>query len=69
VQGPASLVLVTEDSVLAQVHLQLTPIEWQLDSVQRVATIQRIVERVGFEGTTGQVSIRFHSIAESGVRI
>jgi hypothetical protein len=55
-----------EDSVLAQVQAkQLTPVEWeQLDSVQRVAAILRIVERVGFEGTTGQVSIRFHPVPE-----
>jgi len=60
-----------EDSVLAHVQAkQLTPIEWeQLDSVQRVAAIQRIVERVGFEGTTGRVSIRFHPIPESGGRL
>jgi site-specific DNA recombinase len=58
-----------EDSVLAQVQAkQLTPIEWeQLGSVQRVAAIKRIVERVGFEGTTGRVSIRFHPIPELGV--
>jgi hypothetical protein len=37
--------------------------------VQRVAAIQRIVERVGFEGTTGQVCIRFHPIPEPGVRL
>ena len=57
-----------EDSVLAHVQAkQLTPLEWErLDSVQRVAAIQRIVERVGFEGTTGQVSIRFHSIPNPG---
>ena len=60
-----------EDSVLAHVQAkQLTPIEWeQLDSMQRVAAIQRIVERVGFEGTTGRVSIRFHAIPEPGVRL
>jgi hypothetical protein len=59
-----------EDSVLAHVQAkQLTPVEWeQLDAVQRVTTIQRIVERVGFEGTTGQVSIRFHPIPEPGDR-
>lgn len=58
-----------EDSVLAHAQAkQLTPIEWErLDSMQRVAAIQRIVERVGFEGTTGQVSIRFHPIPEPGV--
>jgi site-specific DNA recombinase len=57
-----------EDSVLAHVQAkQLTPIEWeQLDSLQRVAAIQRLVERVGFEGTTGRVSIRFHPIPEPG---
>jgi site-specific DNA recombinase len=60
-----------EDSVLAHVQAkQLTPIEWeQLDCAQRVAAIQRIVERVGFEGTTGQVSIRFHPIPEPGVAL
>jgi site-specific DNA recombinase len=60
-----------EDSVLAHVQAkQVTPIEWeQLDSVQKVAAIQRIVERVGFDGTTGQASIRFHPIPEPGVRL
>ena len=57
-----------EDSVLAHVQKkQPTPVDWkQIDSVQRVAAIQRIVERVGFEGTTGRVSIRFHPIPEPG---
>jgi len=59
-----------EDSVLAQVHAkQLTTVEWeQLDSVQRVAAIQRIIKRVCFDGTTRQVSIRFHPIPETGDR-
>jgi hypothetical protein len=54
-----------EDSVLARVQAQqLIPIEWeQLDAVQRVATIQRIVERVGFDGNTGQVLLRFRADA------
>jgi site-specific DNA recombinase len=60
-----------EDSVLAQIQAkQLTPIEWeQLDSVQRVAAFHRIVERVGFEGTTGRLSIRFHPIPQPEVRL
>jgi site-specific DNA recombinase len=58
-----------EHSVLAHVQAkQLTPIEWeQLDCVQRVTAMRRIVERVGFEGTTGRVSIRFHPIPDPGV--
>jgi len=55
-----------EDAVLAQ--LQATPPsnspphQWNdLDPVQRIATLRSMVERVGFDGATGEVSIRFHS--------
>jgi hypothetical protein len=60
-----------EDSVLAQVQAkQLTPMEWeQLDPLQRFAAIQGIVERVGLEGTTRKVSIRFHTIPEPIVQL
>ncbi|MEO8036750.1 MAG: zinc ribbon domain-containing protein, partial [Acidobacteriota bacterium] len=53
-----------EDSVLAQIRLkQVIPFEWEgLDALQRINAIQTMVERVGFNGVTRQVSIRFHPI-------
>ncbi|MEO8052891.1 MAG: recombinase family protein [Acidobacteriota bacterium] len=60
-----------EDSVLAQIRAkQLTSFEWEkMDSTQRVEVIHTIVERVGFDGATGQVSIRFRSIPDSGAQL
>ncbi len=60
-----------EDSVLARVQAnQLALPDWeQLDSPQRVAARQTVVERVGFEGATGRVSIRFHAVPESGAQL
>ncbi len=60
-----------EESVLAHVQSsQLALTEWeQLDSTQRLAAIQTIVERVGFDGASGQVSIRFRSIQDSGSQL
>jgi site-specific DNA recombinase len=54
-----------EDSVLDQITAkQLGPAEWeQLDPAQRVTAIQAMIERVGFDGITMQVSIRFHPVA------
>jgi hypothetical protein len=54
-----------EDSVLAHVQeKQPTPVDWkQLDCRQRVAAIQTILERVGFDGNTRQVSLRFRADA------
>jgi hypothetical protein len=38
--------------------------EWeQMDRSIQLETIQTIVERVGYDGTSRQVSIRFHSTA------
>ena len=56
-----------EDAVLAQLRATpaaaLAPIPWdELDPIQRIAALQSMVERVGFNGATGQVSIRFHAI-------
>jgi len=55
-----------EDSVLAQLRAkQLVSFEWDLmDSTQRVDAIHTVVQRVGFDGHTRQVSICFHSIQD-----
>ena len=37
------------------------PSEWeQLDRSRQIETIQTMVERIGYDGRTRQVSIRFH---------
>lgn len=57
-----------EDSVITQITAkQLAPAAWErLDPAQRVAEIQTLVERIGFDGVTRQVSIRFHPLTETG---
>jgi site-specific DNA recombinase len=57
-----------EESVLAQIREQQRGIvdakEWeQMDRTRRVAAIQTIVERIGYDGAARQVSIRFHTAA------
>ena len=38
-----------------------SPSEWeQLDRSEQIETIQAMVERIGYDGRTRQVSIRFH---------
>jgi hypothetical protein len=42
----------------------LEPSEWrQLDRARQVEAIQAIVERIGYDGTARQISIRFHQPA------
>ena len=54
-----------EDSILAQLRTtqpaMAIPSEWeQLDRSGQIETIQTMVERIGYDGRTRQVSIRFH---------
>jgi len=54
-----------EDSIVAQLRLtqpgMASPSEWeQLERGVQIETIQAIVERIGYDGRTRQVSIRFH---------
>ena len=54
-----------EDSVLGQIQTaqpaRWTSLPWeQLDSAQQVDAIHAMVERISYDGTTRQVSIRFH---------
>ena len=54
-----------EESVLAQIRATQRGIfdlrEWeQTDRTRQVEAIQSIVERVGYDGATQQISIRFH---------
>lgn len=37
----------------------------QMDRARQVEAMQAIVERVGYDGTAGQVSIRFHAEAQA----
>lgn len=60
---PASKI---EDAVLAQIQATPSsdsrPHQWDdLDSTQRIGALRSMVERVSFDGATGEVSIRFHS--------
>ena len=53
-----------EDSILGQIQTaqpaRWTSLQWeQLDSAQQVQVVQALVERIGYEGTARQVSIRF----------
>ena len=59
-----------EDSVITQITLkQLAPADWErMNATERVAEIQTTVERIGFNGITRQVSIRFHPLTETGAR-
>src|SRR4051812_29191617 len=54
-----------QDSILAQLRrtqpATAIPSEWeQLDRGGQIETIQAMVKRIGYDGRTGQVSIRFH---------
>jgi hypothetical protein len=54
-----------EESVLGRIreaqHGNLAPGEWeQMDRTGQIEAIRSIVERIGYDGTTRQVSIRFH---------
>ncbi len=54
-----------EESVLGRVREAQRGIadhsEWeQMDRTQQVEAVQAIVERVGYDGAAGQISIRFH---------
>jgi site-specific DNA recombinase len=55
-----------EESVLGRIreahHGVFDRSEWeQMDRAQNVEAIQAVVERVGYDGTARQVSIRFHA--------
>jgi site-specific DNA recombinase len=54
-----------EESVLGRIreaqHGMLSPSEWdQMDRTGQVEAIRSIVERIGYDGTTRLISIRFH---------
>ena len=54
-----------EESVLERIREtqpgSLDPSEWeQMDRTRQVEAIQAIVERIGYDGTARQISIRFH---------
>ena len=54
-----------EESVLGRIREAqrgiLDPSEWeQMDRTRQVEAIQAIVERIGYDGTARQISIRFH---------
>jgi DNA-binding NtrC family response regulator len=66
-----------EESVLGRIreaqHGILALAEWgEMDRVRQVEAIQAIVERIGYDGTARQISIRFHkpavTAAGEGVR-
>ena len=45
------------------------PSEWkQMDRADQVKAIQAVVERVGYDGTAQQISIRFHATAGADMR-
>jgi hypothetical protein len=57
-----------EESVLGRIREAqrgiLDPSEWgQMDRTRQVEAIQAIVERIGYDGTARQISIRFHQSA------
>ena len=57
-----------EESVLERIreakHGIFDPAEWdQMDRTRQVEAIQRIVERIGYDGVARQISIRFHPAA------
>jgi hypothetical protein len=57
-----------EESVLGRIreaqHGIFDPSEWeQMDRTRQVEAIQAIVERIGYDGTVRQISIRFHQPA------
>jgi hypothetical protein len=57
-----------EDSILGQLRLtqpaMASASAWeQLDRAGQIDTIQSLVERIGYDGITRQVSIRFHGVS------
>jgi hypothetical protein len=59
-----------EESILGRVreaqHGSLDPSEWdRMDRTRQVEAIQAIVERIGYDGTARQISIRFRQPAIS----
>jgi site-specific DNA recombinase len=65
-----------EESVLARIREtqpgSLDPSEWeQMDRTRQVEAIQTIVERIGYDGSVRQVSIRFHppAITAAGQKV
>ena len=61
-----------EESVLGRIreaqHGIFDPSEWeQMDRTRQVEAIQAIVERIGYDGTARQISIRFHQPAIAAV--
>ena len=63
-----------EESVLGRISEErpgvFDPAEWgQMDRIVRVEAIQRVVERVGYDGTARKISIRFHAVAEPEVQV
>jgi site-specific DNA recombinase len=57
-----------EESVLGRIREKQSgvfdPTEWeQIDRTRQVEAIQSVVQRVGYDGTARQVSIRFHQVA------
>jgi hypothetical protein len=58
-----------EESVLGRIREEkpgvFDPADWeQMDRVRRVEAIQGVVERVGYDGNSRQISIRFHAVAQ-----
>jgi hypothetical protein len=63
-----------EESVLGRIREEspgfFDPAEWErMDRVRRVEAIQRVVERVGYDGNARQISIRFHAVAEPEIEV
>ena len=59
-----------EESVLGRIrethHGVFDSAEWeQIDRARQVEGIQTVVERVGYDGTVRQISIRFHPEAQA----
>jgi hypothetical protein len=57
-----------EESVLGRIrdaqHGRFDPSEWQqMDRTRQVEAIHAVVERIGYDGTARQISIRFHANA------
>ena len=63
-----------EESVLGQIReaqrgMIPDPVAWeQMDRTRQVEAIQSVVERIGYDGSARQISIRFHSIPGEEVR-
>jgi hypothetical protein len=63
-----------EESVLGRIREEnpgvFDPADWeQMDSVGRVEAIQAVVERVGYDGSARQISIRFHAADKPEVQV